>query len=115
MTNADAEPRLSSQLRHAVEMGYSDNEIYAALDLKTANKVASGARRSARHHGLQPYSPFESLNAMIDALIVVQSRGERKHSNLDFVAMSATRSRILPRQVAARKTRDRKMAARDRL
>ncbi|KAI6223611.1 hypothetical protein M3Y99_01450700 [Aphelenchoides fujianensis] len=61
------EVRLSEQLRCAKEMGFSDAEIWAALDVnnRTAHK---------------PYEPFESISAMIDALSTVQKMGPTRGS-----------------------------------
>ncbi|KAI6223754.1 Viral A-type inclusion protein [Aphelenchoides fujianensis] len=69
------EVRLSEQLRCAKEMGFSDAEIWAALDVNNRNAH-------------KPYEPFESISAMIDALSTVQKMGPTRGSTSSLASPS---------------------------
>ncbi|CAD5225663.1 unnamed protein product [Bursaphelenchus okinawaensis] len=64
------ERRLSDQLRNAKDMGYTDSEVWAALEW--VNKDNND----------KPFEPFESISTMVDALSYIQK--EKKSSTGSF-------------------------------
>ncbi|KAI6186992.1 RING-type domain-containing protein [Aphelenchoides besseyi] len=67
--------RLSEQLATAKEYGYSDKEIWEALNLNNKNAH-------------KPYEPFESISAMIDILSEVQKMGSTRCSTSSLTSPS---------------------------
>ncbi|CAD5230948.1 unnamed protein product [Bursaphelenchus xylophilus] len=82
MTFDAADRRLSDQLRNAKEMGYSDTEVWAALEW--TNKDSCD----------KPFEPFESISSMIDALSYIQKEKRGSPTNFNSPSLRSSISRF---------------------